>query len=331
LGSDNEGNDDFVKAIDRNDYEENEEGLDDDLEELIDFAFNEDGDLNEGAMNQYLKDLMSEDRENIIKVMQRSFNNKKRKRDLFEIDIDDGERNLKRMKRMEEIEKELENENNKYMNMGDGTAGGMKKNEEDENPFNEEVALKKFELLKQQHQLKKSLYKRDSYDSKPKDLMITKDEEILKVMTAAPVYRKKTLEVSKVLDNKTGPGLGLFKQRTTITKGSILSAKDNPKNINLFNNKFNKDVLNEFGAKEGLFSSIEKKMTLNFDAEPQFNNENSNSNPFTFGKQKEVAKKPGNQPNTTGSSLGKLFTLKSSELKGPSPNKMFIFNQRTKK
>jgi len=160
LGSDNEGNDDFVKAIDRNDYEENEEGLDDDLEELIDFAFNEDGDLNEGAMNQYLKDLMSEDRENIIKVMQRSFNNKKRKRDLFEIDIDDGERNLKRMKRMEEIEKELENENNKYMNMGDGTAGGMKKNEEDENPFNEEVALKKFELLKQKHQLKKSLYKR---------------------------------------------------------------------------------------------------------------------------------------------------------------------------
>lgn len=87
-------------------------------------------------------------------------------------------------------------------------------------------------------------------------------------------------------------------------------------------------MLNEFGAKEGLFSSIEKKMTLNFDAEPQFNNnENSNStsNPFTFGKTKEV-KVPGG-----GSSLNKLFTLKSSELKGPSPNKMFIFNSRTKK
>ena len=87
-------------------------------------------------------------------------------------------------------------------------------------------------------------------------------------------------------------------------------------------------MLNEYGAKEGLFSSIEKKMTLTFDAEP--NNENSNSNPFTFGKQKEV-KKTGTQPNTTGSSLNKLFTLKSNELKGPSPNKMFIFNQRTKK
>jgi len=300
---------------------------------LIDFAFNEDGDLDEGAMNQYLKDLMFEDRENIMKVMQRSFNNKKRKRDQFEIDIDDGERNLKKIKRMEEIMKELEDDENKYLNMGDGTASGVKRDQEDDNPFNEEVALKKFELRKTEHQIKKTLYKRESYETKPKDLLITKDEEILKVMTAAPVYRKKTLETSKAissLENKGGPGLGLFKQRT-ITKGSILSAKDDPKNINLFNNKFNKDVLNEFGAKEGLFSSIEKKMTLNFDAEPQFNNENSNSNPFTFGKQKEVVKKPGNQPNTTGSSLGKLFTLKSSELKGPSPNKMFIFNQRTKK
>ncbi len=84
--------------------------------------------------------------------------------------------------------------------------------------------------------------------------------------------------------------------------------------------------MNEFGAKEGLFSSIEKKMTLNFDAEPQFNNENSNSNPFTFGKSKEV------KVSGAGSSLNKLFTLKSSELKGPSPNKMFIFNGgRTKK
>ena len=77
--------------------EENEEGLDKDLEELIDFAYNEEGDYNEGALNQYLKDLISEDRENIKRVIQRSWNNKKRKRDQFEIDIDDGERTLKKV------------------------------------------------------------------------------------------------------------------------------------------------------------------------------------------------------------------------------------------
>lgn len=40
LGSDNEANDDVVKRIDKNDVEENEEGLDEDLE-----GFVEKGDL----------------------------------------------------------------------------------------------------------------------------------------------------------------------------------------------------------------------------------------------------------------------------------------------
>ncbi len=53
-------NNNFFK---KNDDEEDEEGLDEDLEELIDHAFNEDGDYNEGALNQYLKDLLFEDRE----------------------------------------------------------------------------------------------------------------------------------------------------------------------------------------------------------------------------------------------------------------------------
>ena len=36
LGSDNEANDDVVKRIDKNDYEEDEEGLDSDLEGFVD-------------------------------------------------------------------------------------------------------------------------------------------------------------------------------------------------------------------------------------------------------------------------------------------------------
>jgi len=35
----------YLQFEKKNDDEENEEGLDDDLEELIDFAYNEDGDL----------------------------------------------------------------------------------------------------------------------------------------------------------------------------------------------------------------------------------------------------------------------------------------------
>lgn len=86
--------------------------------------------------------------------------------------------------------------------------------------------------------------------------------------------------------------------------------------------------MNEYGSKEGLFAAIEKKTTLNFQ-NPEFNNENSNGE--AVGKTK-VIKKLNSQTNpTTGSSLGQLFALKSSELKGPSPNKSYIFKYRNKK
>ena len=63
------------------------------------------------------------------------------------------------MKRMEDIIKELEDDENKYFNVGEAGTGGNK-NQENDNYFDEELALKKFELLKAEHQLKKSLYKR---------------------------------------------------------------------------------------------------------------------------------------------------------------------------
>jgi len=49
--------------------------------------------------------------------------------------------------------------------------------------------------------------------------LITEDEEIKKVITMAPIYRKKTSEPPKVFGNNTEnkAGLNLFKQRT-ITK-----------------------------------------------------------------------------------------------------------------
>ena len=60
---------------------------------------------------------------------------------------------------MEEIIKELEDDENKYLTVGEGGMNAMK-NQENDNPFDEEIALKKFELLKAERQLKKSLYQR---------------------------------------------------------------------------------------------------------------------------------------------------------------------------
>ena len=60
---------------------------------------------------------------------------------------------------MEDIIKELEDDENKYFNVGEAGMGGNKTQEND-NYFDEENALKRFELLKAERDLKKSLYKR---------------------------------------------------------------------------------------------------------------------------------------------------------------------------
>ena len=92
--------------------------------------------------------------------------------------------------------------------------------------------------------------------------------------------------------------------------------------------------MNNYGSKEGLLASIEKKATMNFQPSLELNNENSNSNsnPFMNGKAKgNKANAQNNQPTAITSSLGKLFAMKPTELKGPSPNKSYIFKYRNKK
>lgn len=61
---------------------------------------------------------------------------------------------------MEDIIKELEDDENKYFNVGGEAGANGNKKQEADNYFDEELALKKFELLKAEHQLKKSLLKR---------------------------------------------------------------------------------------------------------------------------------------------------------------------------
>lgn len=53
LGSDDEANDDNRKAIDKNDAEENEDGLDDDLDGFVDNDDIEIGDAEQGAHDKF--------------------------------------------------------------------------------------------------------------------------------------------------------------------------------------------------------------------------------------------------------------------------------------
>lgn len=88
--------------------------------------------------------------------------------------------------------------------------------------------------------------------------------------------------------------------------------------------------MNEYGSKEGIFAALDRSFSLNGSKDVNNENSNSNSNAFVREKPKEI-KKPVTQNNITSSSLNRLFTIKPSELKNPSPNKMFIFKYRNKK
>lgn len=63
------------------------------------------------------------------------------------------------MKHMEEIIKQLEDEENKIFGFGNGN-DLQKNNEENDDIFNEAVGLKKFELMKTENQIKKVINKR---------------------------------------------------------------------------------------------------------------------------------------------------------------------------
>jgi hypothetical protein len=102
LGSDQEENDDVRKAINHDDEEENEDGLDKDLEGFVVHEGDEEeiGEENEEMMLKYQRDMEEQDRLDIQRTMQAILmgNNKKRKRgDVDGLDYDD---NTKRKMRL---------------------------------------------------------------------------------------------------------------------------------------------------------------------------------------------------------------------------------------
>ena len=68
LGSDNEDNDDIRKDIDANDEEENEDGLDKDLEGFVAGDDEEIGDVSEDMLEKHRQDMEALDQEEFMKT-----------------------------------------------------------------------------------------------------------------------------------------------------------------------------------------------------------------------------------------------------------------------
>jgi len=95
-----------------------------------------------------------------------------------------------------------------------------------------------------------------------------------------------------------------------------LSARENQNNISLFNNKFNKEIINDYGGKNAVFAALERQNTMS-----------TNSS-----KSKQAPNKPAANVAPASSSLNKLFTQTNDlKAKTTSPNKLFIFKVRNKK
>ncbi len=115
LGSDNEDNDDVRKNIDRHgDEEEDEEGLDDDLNGFVVHPGDEEeiGDADEELYEKYQREMEAKDREDINRTLQAVLfgnNNKKRKR--AELDGEDLEGH-RRKRLMEERLRQLQQDGN---------------------------------------------------------------------------------------------------------------------------------------------------------------------------------------------------------------------------
>lgn len=122
LGSDDEANDAIQKEINRQDHEENEDGLDADLEGFIDFTKDGRGeqaiqrddqeieDLEDAARLKFIQDMQNDDKMRTKKAMEAAiFGRKKRNRDEAGIDdnmedMDEYERRkLERIKEREQI------------------------------------------------------------------------------------------------------------------------------------------------------------------------------------------------------------------------------------
>lgn len=100
LGSDNEDNDDMRKDIDENDEEENEDGLDKDLEGFVAGDDEEIGDATEEMMNKFRDDMDKLDEEEYRRTYEAVMLGKNRKRKRQEVDGLDIDNNSKRKLRL---------------------------------------------------------------------------------------------------------------------------------------------------------------------------------------------------------------------------------------
>lgn len=121
LGSDQEGNDDIKKRIDKNDQDEVDDGLDSDLDGFVVHGDDvEVPDADENAHAKYLVDMADDDKKRLRQVMQEAIfghNNKKRKRGevggLENIEMDDYER--RKLERLQEREQLINSQDEEQM------------------------------------------------------------------------------------------------------------------------------------------------------------------------------------------------------------------------
>ena len=80
--------------------------------------------------------------------------------------------------------------------------------------------------------------------------------------------------------------------------------KLNKNNISIFNNSYNKDIVNEYGSKLNMIENLKKNVECNEISD------------------KIQTKKPDAHKM---SSLNKFFSSRNKEFNRPSPNKVFVF------
>jgi len=287
--------------------------LDQDLEELIDNALEVGEEDEQELLDKYMKDLWSQDKDNIRKVIERAYNSKKRKRDQFELDLGDDDKVKKKLKRMEEFMKMLEESENVYYRFED--VAMSKENDEDDIFKNEDQELKKFfDLFKAKAQMKKMIDKQTTKVVEERVSLLDENEKFTFISKKGQTTLENSLHQENHRENNNKPTLA---RQNTMNKNSILRVKTDMKNISALNNYFNKEIMNEYGNK----ASVAPGEIL------EIINEKSNSNSNAIEKLKKKTTKP---EKAGTNALSSLFASNNDQ-KNPSPSKLFMFRIRNKK
>lgn len=99
-------------------------------------------------------------------------------------------------------------------------------------------------------------------------------------------------------------------------RNSVLQIKMNKSNnISVFNNAYNKDIMNEFG----------NKFSVNEENKNSVNNELKHTEDQKKVFTNIANQKGNNQMSNVSTSLNKFFTQRNVDLNRPSPNKVFFF------